>query len=70
MIWTTYVTLETLTNLHINNTSGIGLIYDELDALISGRNQYKGKGDDGEDCILQPTGGVGVVSGACGRNRM
>jgi hypothetical protein len=46
MIWTTYVTLETLTNLHINNPSGIGLIYDELDALISGRNQYKGKGDD------------------------
>ena len=46
MIWTTYVTLETLTNLHINNPSGIGLIHDELDALISGRNQYKGKGDD------------------------
>jgi len=46
MIWTTYVTLETLTNTHINNPSGIGLIHDELDALISGRNQYKGKGDD------------------------
>ena len=51
MIWTTYVTLETLTNLHINNPSGIGLIYDELDAVISGRNQYKGKGDDGQKML-------------------
>lgn len=46
MIWTTYTTLETLINNHINNPAGIGLIHDELDALISGRNQYKSKGDD------------------------
>ena len=46
MIWATYMTLETLTNTLLKNPAGIGLIHDELDALISGRNQYKGKGDD------------------------
>ena len=46
MIWATYTTLETLTNTLLKNPTGIGLIHDELDALISGRNQYKGKGDD------------------------
>ena len=46
MIWVTYTTLEKLTDSLLNNPTGIGLIHDELDALISGRNQYKGKGDD------------------------
>ena len=46
MIWVTYATLEKLTDSLLNNPTGIGLIHDELDALISGRNQYKGKGDD------------------------
>ena len=46
MIWVTYTTLEKLTDSLLNNPTGIGLLHDELDALISGRNQYKGKGDD------------------------
>ena len=47
MIWTTYTNLEALTHAHLENQSGISLIHDELDGLISGRNQYKGgKGDD------------------------
>ena len=47
LIWTTYTNLEALTQAHLENSTGIALIHDELDALISGRNQYKGgKGDD------------------------
>jgi len=47
LIWTTYTNLEALTQAHLENPTGIALVHDELDALISGRNQYKGgKGDD------------------------
>ena len=47
LIWTTYTNLEALTQAHLENTTGIAFISDELSAFISGRNQYKGgKGDD------------------------
>ena len=47
LIWTTYTNLEALTQAHLENPTGIAFISDELDALIYGRNQYKGgRGDD------------------------
>ena len=47
LLWTTYTNLEALTQAHLENPTGIAFMMDELDALFSGRNQYKGgKGDD------------------------
>jgi hypothetical protein len=60
LIWTTYTNLEALTQAHLENPTGIALVHDELDALISGRNQYKGgKGDDTAK-LLESWNGHGI----------
>ena len=46
MMYANPITMETLRQIHSENSAGLGLLSDEILSVLEGLNQYKGKGND------------------------